>query len=182
MVSFLLANGLLSYNSFYSERSNGYYDFDIIIMMVSFMYLCRIKTPEQLKHHSPGELGKLLGLDRVPEAKCLRAIIRELTDQEKSAQWNAFLARYGIQKPLFSRLYRTQRNVQTGEETPLGLILCAEGGHEQIELLQLDHAGIKVAEYLTELPDRQLLKDKLHKELELKRRLFENKNEENNNG
>jgi hypothetical protein len=61
---------------------------------------------------------------------------------------------------------------QEGEETPLGLILCAEGGYEQIELLQLEKAGIKVAEYLTELPDRQLLKDKLHQELEIKRQLF----------
>jgi len=69
---------------------------------------------------------------------------------------------------------------QAGEETPLGLILCAEGGHEQIELLQLENAGIKVAEYLTELPDRQLLKDKLHKELELKRQLFDNRKEDDN--
>ena len=96
MVPFLLANGLLSYNTYYAERSMGYYDYDIIIMMVSFMYLCRIKTPEQLKHHSPGELGKLLGLDRVPEAKCLRAIFKELTGQEKSGEWNAFLAQEWI--------------------------------------------------------------------------------------
>jgi predicted nuclease of restriction endonuclease-like (RecB) superfamily len=69
---------------------------------------------------------------------------------------------------------------QVGEETPLGLILCAEGGQEQIELLQLEKAGIKVAEYLTELPDRQLLIDKLHKELELKRQLFENRKGDDN--
>ncbi len=92
-----------------------------------------------------------------------------------------FKAVYKGQMELYLR-WLDKYEKQTGEETPLGLILCAEGGHEQIELLQLDHAGIKVAEYLTELPDRQLLKDKLHKELELKRRLFENKNEENNNG
>ena len=92
MVPFLLANGLLSYASYYSERTKGYYDFDTIIIMISFMYLCRIKSPEQLKHQSPGEFGKLLGLDRVPEAKCLRSIFRELTDQKKSAEWNAYLA------------------------------------------------------------------------------------------
>ena len=39
---------------------------------LAFMYLCRIKNPEQLKHISPGEFGRLLGLDRVPEAKNLR--------------------------------------------------------------------------------------------------------------
>ena len=96
MVPFLLANGLLSYNSYYCERLKGYYDFDIIIMMLSFMYLCRIRTPEQLKHHSPGELGKLLGLDRVPEAKCLRAIFKELTNQQKAGEWNAYLAQEWI--------------------------------------------------------------------------------------
>ncbi len=69
---------------------------------------------------------------------------------------------------------------QAGEETPLGLILCAEGGHEQIELLQLENVGIKVAEYLTELPDRELLKQKLHRELELKRQLFDNRMEGEN--
>jgi len=66
---------------------------------------------------------------------------------------------------------------QEGEETPLGLILCAGGGHEQIELLQLDKAGIKVAEYLTELPDRRLLKEKLQLELDLKRKLPDNREE-----
>jgi predicted nuclease of restriction endonuclease-like (RecB) superfamily len=62
---------------------------------------------------------------------------------------------------------------QIGEETPLGLILCAEGGHEQIELLQLENAGIKVAEYLTELPDKKLLQEKLHHELALRKQLYE---------
>lgn len=56
--------------------------------------------------------------------------------------------------------------IERGEETPLGLILCAEGGHEQIELLQLDKAGVRVAKYLTELPPRQALERQLHKAVE----------------
>ena len=60
---------------------------------------------------------------------------------------------------------------QEGEETPLGLILCAEGGNEQIELLQLEQSGIKVAQYLTELPDKKLLQEKLHHELALRKQL-----------
>jgi hypothetical protein len=35
-------------------------------------------------------------------------------------------------------------------------------GDEQVELLQLDRSGIRVASYLTELPPRQLLQRKLH--------------------
>lgn len=88
-----------------------------------------------------------------------------------------FKAAYKGQMELYLR-WLDKYEKQAGEETPMGLILCAEGGHEQIELLQLENAGIKVAEYLTELPDRQLLKDKLHKELELKRTLWNRRMEE----
>jgi hypothetical protein len=51
---------------------------------------------------------------------------------------------------------------QQGEESPIGLILCADKGIEQIELLQLDKGSIRVAAYLTELPPRELLQKKLH--------------------
>ena len=52
--------------------------------------------------------------------------------------------------------------MEPGEETPLGLILCADKGDEQVELLQLDRSGIRVAGYLTELPSKVLLVRKLH--------------------
>ena len=48
-----------------------------------------------------------------------------------------------------------------GEDAPLGLILCAGANSEQVELLQLDHGEIRVCEYLTELPARALLEEKL---------------------
>ncbi len=50
----------------------------------------------------------------------------------------------------------------SGEQTPIGLILCTDKGDEQVELLQLDKSGIRVASYLTDLPPRQLLRQKLH--------------------
>ena len=84
LLPFLLANGLLSYNLYYSARERGYYNFDVVILALAFMYLCRIKNIEQLKHYSPGELGKLLGLDRVPEARCFRSVIKELSSEEQS--------------------------------------------------------------------------------------------------
>ena len=89
---FLMANGLLSYKNYYSQRLSGYYDFDHAILTLAMMYLCRIKSIEQLKHYSPGEMGKLLGLDRIPEARCLRGIINELTVQERASEWNAYLS------------------------------------------------------------------------------------------
>ena len=64
---------------------------------------------------------------------------------------------------------------EPGKETPLRLILCAGKASGQIELLQLDKNGIKVAEYMTELPKRELLEQKLHKAVELARKRLEAK-------
>jgi len=75
------------------------------MLSVAFMYLCRIKSVEQLKHHSPGELGKLLGLDRVPEARCLRTIVKELSEQQQSEQWDAHLAEEWINREGTSIFY-----------------------------------------------------------------------------
>ncbi len=51
---------------------------------------------------------------------------------------------------------------QSGEEAPLGLILCADKSDEQVELLQLEKSGIRVAQYMTALPSRKVLENKLH--------------------
>ncbi|MGE3151565.1 MAG: YhcG family protein [Nitrospiraceae bacterium] len=51
---------------------------------------------------------------------------------------------------------------QEGEDTPLGLILCAGKKRETVEVLELEPRGIHVAEYLTELPPRELLARRLH--------------------
>ena len=49
---------------------------------------------------------------------------------------------------------------------------------EQIELLQLDKAGIKGAQYLTELPPRHVLMQQIRKSLETAKARFENYIEE----
>jgi len=49
-----------------------------------------------------------------------------------------------------------------GEEKPIGIILCANKDQEDVEYLELDQTGIHVAQYLTELPPKQLLEEKLH--------------------
>ncbi|MDR0547707.1 MAG: PDDEXK nuclease domain-containing protein [Dysgonamonadaceae bacterium] len=50
---------------------------------------------------------------------------------------------------------------QEGENPPVGLILCAEGSREQIELLEMQKDGIVVAQYWTELPPKALLEQKI---------------------
>lgn len=92
----LLATGLLSYKNHYQDIG-GYYDLDTIILSLAFMYLCRIKNPEQLKHISPGEFGRLLGLDRVPEAKNLRLKLSQIADQKKAKPWNRELAKSWVE-------------------------------------------------------------------------------------
>jgi predicted nuclease of restriction endonuclease-like (RecB) superfamily len=48
------------------------------------------------------------------------------------------------------------------EDAPVGLILCAAKSSEHVELLRLESSGIRVAEYMTELPPRPMLEKKLH--------------------
>jgi predicted nuclease of restriction endonuclease-like (RecB) superfamily len=56
-----------------------------------------------------------------------------------------------------------------GEEKPLGLILCAGKKADTVQYLDLDRSGIHVAEYLTELPPRELLQKRLHDAIRLAR-------------
>jgi predicted nuclease of restriction endonuclease-like (RecB) superfamily len=65
---------------------------------------------------------------------------------------------------------------QPDEAAPIGLILCAQAGTEQVELMNLQKDNILVAEYWTELPPRELLEQKLHTAMiEIKERLAERK-------
>ena len=71
-----------------------------------------------------------------------------------------FKAAYKGQMELYL-IWLEQNFSQTGEGTPLGLILCADKSSEKIELLRLDESGIHVASYLTELPPIEVLRKKL---------------------
>ena len=64
------------------------------------------------------------------------------------------------------------------EDSPLGIILCAGKNAEQIELLELGRSGIHIAEYLTVLPPKDVLKRKLHEAIERSRLALENRGED----
>lgn len=65
---------------------------------------------------------------------------------------------------------------QADEAAPIGLILCAQAGTEQVELMNLQKDNILVAEYWTELPPKAVLENKLHTALiEIRERLAEQK-------
>lgn len=90
-----------------------------------------------------------------------------------------FKAAYKGQMELYL-WYLEKYEIEKGEDSPIGLILCAEGNTEQIELLQLDKSEIRVAEYITELPSKELLKEKLHRVIEIQKKRLENKIDKNN--
>lgn len=56
-----------------------------------------------------------------------------------------------------------------GEASPIGLILCASADAEQVELMDLDSANIRVAQYLHALPELQMLQTQLHRVVQLAR-------------
>ena len=86
-------------------------------------------------------------------------------------KFGRFKAQYKGQMELYLR-WLEKNEMEPGEESPLGLLLCTEGSEEQIELLQLDKAGIRVAQYMTELPPRNILIQQIQKSLaEAKERL-----------
>ena len=72
-----------------------------------------------------------------------------------------FKAEFKGQMELYLR-WLEKYEVEPGEETPIGLILCADKSEEQIELLRLSEGGIRVATYLTGLAPKKLLEKRLH--------------------
>jgi hypothetical protein len=92
----LIANGLLSYKDHYQNLSKVYYGLDFTVLLLSFMFLARIKNPEQLKHISSNEFGKLLGIDKVPEVKRLRMRLSDISAQEKAEEWMQHLFQFWL--------------------------------------------------------------------------------------
>ena len=74
-----------------------------------------------------------------------------------------FKANYKGQMELYLR-WLEKNEQKDGENKPIGLILCSEKSPEQIKYLMLDNnEQIKVAEYITQLPEKKVLLEKLEK-------------------
>ena len=89
----LCANGLLSGLGRYLTLPRGFYSALHILVLLGFMALGRLRRPEHLRHVPPGELGKVAGLDRVPEVRTLRAKITHLAQTGHPEAWMKELAR-----------------------------------------------------------------------------------------
>jgi hypothetical protein len=88
----LVSNGLLRHVDACFTKLTGYYTTLQVLILLAYMALGRIKTVEQLQYHAPGELGKLMGLDRVPEVRCLRNKLAKLSQDNAPEQWSRLLS------------------------------------------------------------------------------------------
>ncbi|MDP6060214.1 MAG: helix-turn-helix domain-containing protein [Pirellulaceae bacterium] len=95
----LVANGLFEHLEKIFPSLSGYYTTLQVVTLLAYMALCRIKTVEQLQYAAPGELGKLMGLDRVPEVRCLRKKLARLSQDDAPDKWAGLLSRQWLQAP-----------------------------------------------------------------------------------
>ncbi len=93
----LLTTGLLQGSEKYFRLPRGYYGMPSIFLLLAFMALARVKSIEGLRYCPPGEWGKVLGLDRVPEVRTLRNKLKILAKEGEVAEWSADLCREWMQ-------------------------------------------------------------------------------------
>jgi hypothetical protein len=102
----LLATGLLRCTPEFYQLPKGFYGIESIFLLLGLMALARIRSLEQLRYQAPGEWGKLLGLDRIPEVRTLRAKLKLLCkDLGQAMRWNAALAQEWIVRQNATELY-----------------------------------------------------------------------------
>jgi hypothetical protein len=119
----LLAAGLLRRTAEFYQLPNGFYGIESVFLLLGLMALARIRSLEQLRYQAPGEWGKLLGLDRIPEVRTLRAKLKLLCQEMGQAtRWNAELAREWMARQDAAELYfycDGHVRVYHGDETAL---------------------------------------------------------------
>jgi len=90
----LLLLGLLSKSREMFSMPEGFYPLESIFLLLALMALGRVPSLEALRYVAPGEWGKLIGLDRIPEVRTLRQKITELCAEQGSAErWSNALAK-----------------------------------------------------------------------------------------
>ena len=89
----LLLNGLLKYCDQHLSVPKGYYGLQSLLMVLAFVAILRIKSIEGVRYCDAGELGKLVGLDRIPEVKTLRGKIEHISGHGSAQDWGKELAK-----------------------------------------------------------------------------------------
>jgi prepilin-type processing-associated H-X9-DG protein len=81
------ACGLYRHLEILPDLPSGYYSEIHIMTTFAFMFLCRIKSIEQLRFQPAGELGKQIGLDRIPEVKTMRKKLKIFSKGDGVKEW-----------------------------------------------------------------------------------------------
>lgn len=94
----LLTEGLLRHTRTFYALAPGFYPLEAIFLYLALLALVRCRSLEQTRYQAPGEWGRMLGLDRLPEVKTLRAKIAALCAGEgRATQWQSCLAKEWIE-------------------------------------------------------------------------------------
>jgi hypothetical protein len=132
-----------------------------------------------MKHFSPQSIEKIMLLRN----QTLRRISLRKMNEQHITGYATYEIKLGDFKPehkgqmeLYLR-WLNKHERREGEEPPMGLILCAGKKQERIELLELSDSGIHVAEYLTALPPKAILREKLYRAIVHARQRLEDKSE-----
>jgi len=89
----LLTEGLLRHTRTHYQLPPGYYPLESVFLYLALLALVRCPSLEKTRYEAPGEWGKLLGLDRLPEVKTLRAKMAVFCAHPgQAAQWQSQLA------------------------------------------------------------------------------------------
>ena len=118
----LLAVGLLRHAQSFLRLARGYYRLDTLLIVLAFLALARLKTLESVRYVAPGEWGKLVGMDRIPEVRTLRAKIKDLGETGEPERWSAALCDDWMQSaPDEAQVLYVDGHVRVyhGEQTPL---------------------------------------------------------------
>lgn len=95
----LVASGLLSAaEKIYGSLRPSFYGLRTTLVAYVLLALLRIPRPEALKEYPPGELGRIVGLDRMPEVKTLRRKLARLAAGQGSFQLGQEIARQRIRE------------------------------------------------------------------------------------
>jgi hypothetical protein len=111
----LLQNGLLAHSREHFSMPEGYYPLESIFLLLAFMALARIPSVEALRYQAPGEWGKLMGLDRIPEVRTLRTKLSALCSQTGQAfAWSGILAKewMEVQEPQAAGVFYADGHVR----------------------------------------------------------------------
>jgi hypothetical protein len=131
--------------------SEGFYPLESILLVLALMALGRVPSLEALRYEAPGEWGKLMGLDRIPEVRTLRQKITELCAEQGRAQgWSSALAKQWMaEEPESAGVARLNaKSSFFGERIPIGAGRCMSSKVATLSFIEAGSSIYAQADYV----------------------------------